>query len=99
MTGKKQPAWTCLALLSTALWLPTVVGCQTQIAGQTLPSAHYLRDDIEYFTKGPEFKLYRQAEALEQYNAGLNKDANGPAPANTDNNNNAPTPQPPAPGK
>jgi len=32
-------------------------GCQTSIGGQTLPSAYYLRDDVQYHTKGPEFKL------------------------------------------
>ena len=39
-------------------------GCQTSIGGQTLPSAYYLRDDIQYFPKGPEFKLQREAAAL-----------------------------------
>lgn len=97
MTGKKRPSWQCLALLSTALCLPTLVGCQTQIAGQTLPSAHYLRDDIEYYTKGPEFKLYRQAEALENYNASLNKDTNGPANNGGDNAIEKTTPPAPAP--
>jgi len=39
-------------------------GCQSSIGGQTLPSAFYLQDDIQYFTKGPEFKLTREAAAL-----------------------------------
>jgi hypothetical protein len=42
-------------------------GCQSTIGGQTLPSAYYLRDDIQYFPAGPEFKLSRQVEALEEY--------------------------------
>ncbi len=44
-------------------------GCQMSIAGQTLPSAYYLRDDVQYFAKGPEFKLAREAEALKQARA------------------------------
>lgn len=39
-------------------------GCQTSVGGQTLPSAFYLRDDIQYFPKGSEFKLQREAAAL-----------------------------------
>ena len=39
-------------------------GCQSSIGGQTLPSAYYLQDDIQYFPKGPEFKLTREAAAL-----------------------------------
>ena len=39
-------------------------GCQTSIGGQTLPSAFYLKDDIQYFAEGPEFKLQREAAAL-----------------------------------
>jgi hypothetical protein len=39
------------------------------VAGQTLPSAYYLKDDVQYFAKGPEFKLAREAEALKQARA------------------------------
>ena len=49
-------------------------GCQTSIGGQTLPSGHYLRDDIQYFIKGPEFKLQAEADALRE--ARLNSQAN-----------------------
>lgn len=69
MTRKKLITWPSLALMFSVLALPTLVGCQTNIAGQTLPSAYYLRDDIQYFEKGPEFKLYRQAQALEEFKA------------------------------
>ena len=40
-------------------------GCQSSINGQTLPSAYYLQDDIQYFPAGPEFKLPREAAALQ----------------------------------
>lgn len=45
-------------------------GCQVSIGGQTLPSAHYMTDDIQYFPKGPEFKLSREAAALKAARAG-----------------------------
>ena len=34
------------------------------MGGQTLPSATYLEDDVQYFPAGPEFKLPREAAAL-----------------------------------
>ena len=39
-------------------------GCQSSYAGQTLPSAYFLDDDIQYFPSGPENKLQREAAAL-----------------------------------
>jgi hypothetical protein len=44
-------------------------GCQVDVAGQTLPSAYYLYDDIQYFPAGPEFKLSNEAAAMEEYRA------------------------------
>jgi hypothetical protein len=43
-----------------------LTGCQMDIGGQTLPSAYYLSDDVQYFPPGPEFKLAREAAALKQ---------------------------------
>ena len=54
-------------LLGCALLSLSAVGCQSTIGGQTLPSAHYLQDDVQYHPAGPEFRLSRQAEALERY--------------------------------
>ena len=53
------------ALLSTAV----TTGCQVSVAGQTLPSAFYQLDDVQYFPKGPEFKLAREAAALKEARA------------------------------
>ncbi len=39
-------------------------GCQSSYGGQTLPSAYFLDDDIQYFPSGSEFKLQREAAAL-----------------------------------
>ena len=41
-------------------------GCQMDIAGQTLPSAYYMTDDVQYYAPGPEFKLAREAAALQE---------------------------------
>lgn len=40
---------------------------QTNIGGQTLPSAYYLEDDVQYFPTGPETKLSNQIRALDRY--------------------------------
>lgn len=56
-----------LALGSLATCLCS--GCQTTMGGQTLPSAYYLRDDIQYFPHGPEFKLSNTVKAHQEYRA------------------------------
>jgi hypothetical protein len=76
-------------------------GCQVQVGGQTLPSPHYLTDDVQYFGPGPEFKLAREAAAQKAFAneraataagaAGANPIAAPPPP-------NAPPPPPPGPG-
>lgn len=47
----------------------SLTGCQVSVGGQTLPSAYFLDDDIQYFPKGPEFKLSREAAALKEARA------------------------------
>ncbi|MCA8999585.1 MAG: hypothetical protein KDA80_21500 [Planctomycetaceae bacterium] len=44
-------------------------GCQTHMGGQTLPSAYYLRDDVQYFPAGPETQLPNKRRAIEEYKA------------------------------
>lgn len=56
------------ALLGCALLGMAATGCQSTIGGQTLPSAFYLKDDVQYFPPGPDFILSNQVEAIEQYN-------------------------------
>ena len=56
-----------LAMLSCGVLPLLAVGCQGSIGGQTLPSAYYLRDDIQYFPSGPEFLLPNQERVLEEY--------------------------------
>ena len=56
-------ALTCLAAATLA---PLFTGCQVSVGGQTLPSAYYLKDDVQYFPAGPEFKLTREAAAIRE---------------------------------
>jgi len=56
----------CLAMIVGAF---AMTGCQVSVGGQTLPSGYFLRDDIQYFPKGPEFKLSREAAALKEARA------------------------------
>jgi hypothetical protein len=56
-----------LAVLSCGLFPLLGIGCQGSIGGQTLPSAYYLRDDVQYFPAGPEFLLPNQERVLEEY--------------------------------
>lgn len=57
-------AMVCGAVALTPL---AMTGCQGTYGGQTLPSPYYLHDDIQYFPKGPEFKLSNEAAAQKQY--------------------------------
>jgi hypothetical protein len=62
----KQTSWKPLA--AAILWpaLTLFTGCQVEYAGQTLPSPYYLTDDIQYYAPGPEFKLAREAAAMQE---------------------------------
>jgi hypothetical protein len=46
-------------------------GCQSVYNGQVLPSPSYRQDDVQYFAPGPEFKLAREAAALEEQRADI----------------------------
>ncbi len=62
-----QKTWTKGILLFGGLLSLSFTGCQTNIAGQTLPSAYFLRDDVQFYPAGPETKLINQIQALEEY--------------------------------
>lgn len=49
--------------------LTFTTGCQVDVGGQTLPSPYYMKDDVQYFAPGPEFKLSREAAAIQQAKA------------------------------
>ncbi len=56
---RRRATLAALGLLAVA----TCTGCQVDVGGQTLPSAYYQNDDVQYFAPGPEFKLTREAAA------------------------------------
>lgn len=62
----KQVANWKLALLLVWPAITLCTGCQIDVAGQTLPSPWYLTDDIQYYAPGPEFKLAREAAAMQE---------------------------------
>ncbi|MCC7476038.1 MAG: hypothetical protein IT425_11635 [Pirellulales bacterium] len=68
-----------LALLLAMPLLGLFTGCQMDIAGQTLPSPYYHSDDIQYYAPGPEFKLAREAAAMQEQ-AEATKSQQQPAP-------------------
>lgn len=70
-----------VAVTCAAAGLATT-GCQVDVGGQTLPSAYYLHDDIQYFPAGPEFKLSKEAAAQKAYKKELaeNNDGGGYRP-------------------
>jgi hypothetical protein len=78
--------WSQAALFAGGLGLMAVsTGCQTTVGGQTLPSAYFLRDDVQYFPAGPEAPLTKEIEEHENYRLrqqsiqqGLDPNAIGP---------------------
>ena len=49
--GRRAAGWAGIA----AWGLLGALGCQAEYAGMTLPSGHYLYDDVQYFAPGPDF--------------------------------------------
>jgi len=62
----KHTRWVLGLGMAAAL---SMTGCQVDVGGQTLPSPYYMADDIQYFPAGPEFKLSREAAAMEKAKA------------------------------
>jgi hypothetical protein len=83
MNAPQIKSWSGLALVVTAgLVLIGGSGCQTTIGGQSLPSAYFLSDDVQYFPAGPQDKLFQERRALEQYKAGQEQQAGSPEAPN-----------------
>ncbi len=61
--------WMTAAMCGLAVAATCLTGCQVHVGGQTLPSSHYLSDDVQYFGAGPEAKLSREAAAQKAYRA------------------------------
>jgi hypothetical protein len=67
MSLNTLPKWPRKVLAVCGLLCLAATGCQTNIAGQTLPSPYFLRDDVQYFPAGEEYQLPNLTRALEQY--------------------------------
>lgn len=67
---KRNSAWKVAfqGLLLAGVIVPSV-GCQVEVAGQTLPSPYYLMDDVQHFPAGPENKLANETAALKKARA------------------------------
>ena len=57
-----------LAVLAALLAAP-FTGCQVTRNGQTLPSQHYLEDDIQYHPSGTEFQYQQEVDYMNKVNA------------------------------
>ncbi len=57
-------------------------GCQVDVGGQTIPSAYYLQDDIQYFPTGPKYWWTREAANMKAYSEQRNQLAPPPAAQN-----------------
>lgn len=55
----------CLGPATLGLALTTLCGCQTWIAGMTLPSGRYLQHPPQYFPPSPAFPLQRELATQE----------------------------------
>ena len=76
----KPASWWGLA--AAILWsaVSLLTGCQVEMAGQTLPSPYYLTDDVQYYAPGPEFKLAREAAAIQELNEAIESEAQAAGP-------------------
>lgn len=74
-----------LVALAGVCTVVSVTGCQTWIAGMTLPSGYYLQHRPQYFPPEPDFPLQRElATQQAQYSAAAEASNTGrlPAPVN-----------------
>jgi hypothetical protein len=53
--------------ISMVLGMISLVGCQTWIAGMTLPSPYYLQHNPQYFPEDPDFPLERELQTQIDY--------------------------------
>lgn len=55
--------------VAAALCVAPFAGCQVTRNGQTLPSPHYLEDDIQYHPSGTEFQYQQEVDYMNKANA------------------------------
>jgi hypothetical protein len=69
MKPEMTKRWLAAILCGFGLAAVSSTGCQVSVGGQTLPSAYYLTDDVQYYAPATEFKLSREAAAMKAYKA------------------------------
>jgi hypothetical protein len=62
---KRICGWSASCLMGVGLALPALCGCQTQMAGMTLPSGRYLLHPPQYIPPSPPFPLSRELASQE----------------------------------
>jgi hypothetical protein len=62
----KSRRWPGLVLAGAGLALTALSGCQTWMAGMTLPSPRYLQHPPQYFAPSPPYPLPRELAAQER---------------------------------
>ena len=62
----KKRRWLNWGVVGAALTLLTVSGCQTWVAGMTLPSGHYLEHPPQFIPESPAFPLSRELARQEE---------------------------------
>jgi hypothetical protein len=68
MNMSRRTAW---ALLGLTWVLAAAAGCQTNLAGMTLPSGWYLQHPPQYIPPSPPFPLTRELSRQEQTNVAV----------------------------
>jgi hypothetical protein len=66
----RKRAWQLSGVVGLGIGLASLTGCQTNVAGMTLPSGHYLQHPPQYFPPSPPFPLQRELAAMEAQTAG-----------------------------
>lgn len=76
---KTTRRWQCLVGAVGLVLTASLTGCQTNIAGMTLPSGHYLQHPPQYFPPSPPFPLTRELATM-QAQSGVSANTQAPLP-------------------
>jgi hypothetical protein len=90
--------WQCWCMVGLSFSLAALTGCQTNVAGMTLPTGHYLQHPPQFFPESPPFPLSRELASMEAAAAGVAPAGGAPLPAPQGMPAPVPAPPPPQPG-
>lgn len=76
---KTKRRWQCLWGTVGLVVAGSLTGCQTNIAGMTLPSGHYLQHPPQYIPPSPPFPLTRELATM-QAQSGVAANTQAPLP-------------------